>query len=282
MNGWIDSWALLNTVLIMFALGLAWRPGDTRQQPAVLLRATLGYNLLIPALGLLVLASQTSWFQRDTVLALGLCIAAGGGTSVGAFVQKTGAAPALTATLIMLLQGLSLIVIAGLAFFGVVQFDGFAFGVPAFGALSLADFAGFLLLITVAPFLAGIAVNWYWPQRSLRWQPRLERAGSALVLCLVAALMLQYGPDVLSGPAEPLWAAATLVLLLVVPPLLFERQAVIRKTLVLVSLVRNLTLTLALLALMPQASALLPTVLAFGLAMYLMCGVLLWRWRALR
>jgi len=72
------------------------------------------------------------------------------------------------------------------------------------------------------------------------------------------------------------------VLLLVLPPLLLERQQVLRKTLVLVNLVRNLTLTLALLALMPQASALLPTVLAFGLAMYLICGWLLWRWRALR
>ncbi len=277
MNGWLDSWAMLNTVLIMLALGLARQQGVARQQTGVLLRATLGYNLLIPALGLLILASQTSWFQHDTLLAMGLCIAAGGGTSVGAFVQKTGAAPALTATLIILLQGLSLIVIAGL-----VWLDGFAFGIFAFGALSLADLAGYLLLITVVPFLAGIAVTRYWPQLSLRWQPRLEWIGTMLVLFLVVALLLRHGAGVLSGPAEPLWAAVTLVLLLVLPPLLLERQLVLRKTLVLVSLVRNLTLTLALLALMPQASALLPTVLAFGLAMYLMCGWLLWRWRALR
>ena len=97
---------------------------------------------------------------------------------------------------------------------------------------------------------------------------------------LVLALLLRHGAEVLGGPAEPLWAATTLVLLLVLPPLLLERQRVLRKTLVLVNLVRNLTLTLALLALMPQASELLPTVLAFGLAMYLMCGWLLWRWRA--
>lgn len=271
MNGWLDSLAMLNSILIMLALGLAWRQGDARQHTSVLLRATLGYNLLIPALGLL-LASQTSWFQHDTLLAMALCIAAGGGTSVGAFVQKTGAAPALTATLIILLQGLSLAVIAGLAWFGVF----------AFGAVSLADLAGYLLLITAAPWLAGIAVTRHWPQLSLRWQPRLERTGSALVLMLVLALLLRHGAEVLGGPAEPLWAATTLVLLLVLPPLLLERQRVLRKTLVLVNLVRNLTLTLALLALMPQASELLPTVLAFGLAMYLLCGWLLWRWRALR
>lgn len=259
---------MVNTIVIMLALGMAYRPTAGQLQVAVIARAAIGYNFVFPALGLMLLASFTTWFSAETLTALSLCLAAAGGTSAGAFVKKSGASPilttTLTATLLIVLLGLSLGVIAVLTVTGKLDF----------GTLSLSALCGYLLLITLAPFLIGTMLARQWPLVSHRWQPKLERTGSVLVLLLIVGLLWRYGAEILGGPAEPLWAAATLVTLLVLPPLLLERQPELKRTLVLTTLIRNLTLALALLAITPNAAQLLPTVLAFGLLMYLLSGVL--------
>lgn len=270
MNGLLDQWAMLNTIVIMFALGMAYRPEPEQHQPGVITRAAIGYNLLLPALGLMVLTSITSWFAPETLTAMSLCIAAAGGTSAGAFANKIGASATLTATLIIVSLGLSLCVITGLSLMQRLDF----------GTLSMTALCFYLLMITLTPFFIGITLAKQWPQLSPVWQPRLERTGSVLVMLLVIALTWRYGAEILSGPAEPLWAAAALVMLFVLPPLLLERQAVLKKTIVLTTLIRNLTLAISLLALMPNAALLLPTVLAFGLFMYLLSGILVFYWRA--
>jgi hypothetical protein len=263
LNKLLEHWAMVNTIVIMLALGMAYRPLHV----AVIARAAIGYNFVFPALGLMLLASFTTWFGAETLTALSLCIAAAGGTSAGAFVKKSGTsatfATALTATLLIVLLGLSLGVIAVLTVTGKLDF----------GALSLSALCGYLLLITLVPFGVGILLARQWPLISHRWQPRMERTGSVLVLLLIVGLLWRYGAEILGGPAEPLWAAAVLVTLLVLPPLLLERQPLQKRTLVLTTLIRNLTLVLSLL-IMPHAAQLLPTVLAFGLLMYLLSGIL--------
>jgi predicted Na+-dependent transporter len=136
-----------------------------------------------------------------------------------------------------------------------------------------------LLAITLTPLGAGMLLQRLFPVTSRQWQPRLERLGSVLVILLVLALAVRYGRAILTGPLEPLLAALVLVAMFVLPPLL-EPVAEVRRTVVLVTLIRNLTLVLSLVAVLPDSTTLLPTVLAFGLFMYLTAGVLLWRWRA--
>ncbi|OBP16562.1 hypothetical protein A5320_03965 [Rheinheimera sp. SA_1] len=268
MSVLLNYWAMVNTIVIMLALGMAYRPTAGQLHFAVIARAAIGYNFVLPALGLMLLASFTAWFSAETLTALSMCIAAAGGTSAGAFVKKSGASAtfttALTATLLIVLLGLSLGVIAVLTVTGKLDF----------GTLSLTALCGYLLLITLTPFLIGTMLARQWPLVSNLWQPRLDRTGSIMVLLLIAALAWRYGAEILGGPAEPLWAAATLVTLLVLPPLLLERQPLFKRTLVLTTLIRNLTLALSLLVIMPNAAQLLPTVLAFGLLMYLLSGLL--------
>jgi len=269
MSELLNNWAMINTIVIMLALGMVYRPTAGHLQVAVLARAAIGYNFVFPALGLMLLASYTTWFSAETLTALSLCIAAAGGTSAGAFVKKSGASAilttTLTASLLIVLLGLSLSFIAGLSVTGILDF----------GPLSLNALCGYLLLITLVPFWVGMLLARQWPLVSRRWQPRLERTGSVLVLLLIVGLLWRYGAEILGGPTEPLWAAAVLVTLLVLPPLLLERQPLLKRTLVLTTLIRNLTLALSILLIMPNAAQLLPTVLAFGLLMYLLSGVLL-------
>ena len=119
----------------------------------------------------------------------------------------------------------------------------------------------------------------YLPKRGREWHPKLNAAGSAMTLLLVIALTVRFAVEILGGPKEPIYAATILVLLFVLPPLILERTYAQKRTIVLSTLIRNLTLVLSLVAVLPDQDALLPTVLAFGLLMYLASGVLLLAWR---
>lgn len=267
MSGVLDYWALLNTVVIMLGLGMAPAKGEQHGGWWPLLRVLAGYNLLLPLLVWLLVRSL-GWLSADALAAMILCIACAGGTSAGAFVTQVKGSVTLAATLIVWSLVLSL---ASIALFSQWQWIQ-----P--GALSLSQLALYLLAITLLPLLAGRGLRRVVPALCTRWQPRIERLGSLLVVLLVIALAVRYGREILTGPGEPLWAAAVLVLAFVLPPLLEVRES-FRRTVVLVTLIRNLTLVLSLLAVLPDAPALIPTVLAFGLFMYAMTGLLVWRWR---
>lgn len=268
MSTILDFWALLNTLVIMFALGLAAeRHGPEESETGTLLRTLLGYNLLMPAL-ILIVIKTTDWFSASVLEAMTLCIAAAGGTSAGAFVTQVKGSPVLAGKLIVLLLGSSLAAIAVFSQMKWIQL----------GSLSLGYLAVYLLAITLLPLFAGRTARRYAPTFSMQWQPKVERAGSLLVILLVVALAVRYGREILTGPLEPMLAALALVLMFALPPLL-ERNPVRRRTIALVTLIRNLTLVLSMLAVLPQAPHLLPTVLAFGLFMYIATGVLVWRWR---
>jgi len=268
MSAILDFWALLNSLVIMFALGLAAeRHGPEESEIGTLLRTLLGYNLLVPALILMAIKTM-DWFSAHAIEAMTLCVAAAGGTSAGAFVSKVKGSPVLAGKLIVLLLGSSLLAIAVFSRLDWIQL----------GSFSLGHLAAYLLAITLLPLFAGRITRRYAPAFSAQWQPKVERAGSLLVVLLVLALAMRYGREILTGPPEPMLAALALVLMFALPPLL-EPNPVRRRTIALVTLIRNLTLLLSILAVLPQAPQLLPTVLAFGLFMYIATGVLVWGWR---
>lgn len=268
MNMLLDAWALLNTVVIVLGLGLAH---DATHQYRIfsfpVLRAVIGYNLLIPALALAALKSS-GWFSPQALMAMSLCVACAGGTSAGAFMSQIKGSAALAATLIVASLGASLCTIAVFSQLHWISI----------GSLSLPQLAAYLLAITLVPLWSGKALCRHFPAHSALWQPHVDRLGSLLVVLLIVALAVRYGKPILTGPREPLLAALCLVLIFVLPPFL-ERLPTQRRTIVVVTLIRNLTLVLSVLAVLPNAHALLPTVLAFGLLMYAMTGVLVWRWR---
>lgn len=269
MNHWLDGWATLNTVVIMFALGLSDEDGARHTWVSwPVWRAVLGYNLIIPAL-LLWAVIGFEGFSPAVTIGMALCIAAGGGTSGGAFVLGVRGATHAAAKLITLLALVSLA--------AVILFTGLQ--ILAFGALSFAGLATYLLGVTLMPLGVAIIVKRYFPAGAARIKVPLEKLGSVLVILLVMGLALRYGAEILQGPEEPLWASLLLVAVFVVPAL-FERQAVWRRTVVMVTLIRNLSLVLSLLAVLPQAADVMPTVLSFGLFMYVTAGGLLWFWRS--
>lgn len=264
----MDYWSVFNTIVIMLALGLAYDNGKTQVHGGtLLLRATVGYNLLIPML-VLVFLKNISWFSSDTIAAMTLCIAAAGGTSAGAFVTHVKGSASLAAKLIVSLVGVSL---AAIVLFSKLQWI-------VVGKLSLIALGMYLLAITLLPVFLGNFLRRRYEDLSIKWQPRIERVGGLLVILLVLVLAMQHGREILGGPREPLIAAFFLVVMFLVPPL-FETDRTHRRTIVLVTLIRNLTLVLSMLAVLPQASNLIPTVLAFGLFMYVMTGMLVLRWR---
>lgn len=266
MSTLFNYWALLNTVIIMLGLGLAEHCAE-RQSPWLLWRAALGYNVVIPAI-LLIAVKQTFWFSTETLAAMALCVAAAGGTSAGAFMSQVRGSARLAAQLIVVLVGVSLATIALFSYWRWITL----------GAMSLPRLAVYLVAITIVPLLIGSTVRAHFPTQSAHWKPRIDSAGSLLVIFLVLALAVRYSRAVLTGPSEPLWAALILVLVFVLPPL-FENQIAQRRTVVLVTLIRNLSLVLSILALLPASASLMPTVMAFGLLMYMTTGMLVWRWR---
>lgn len=274
MNHLFDYWAALNTVLIMLGLGLAFEGRRLDFHYSVLARAVLAYNVIIPLLGWLVIGFGTTWFSDETLLAMLLCILCAGGTSAGAFVSRVNGSAPLAGTLIVVLVAFSLLSLTALSVSG-LQF----LGLSVFDSLPVTQLAGYLLLITLVPFLLGIAATYWYSGWSQRWFPRVDRAGSVLTLLLVVALTLRYTAEIFRGPVEPLYAAALLVMLFMLAPLTMERDRTQRRTVVLITLIRNLTLVLSLLAVLPDAATLLPTVLAFGLGMYLVAGGLMLAWR---
>lgn len=266
MNTLLNYWALLNTVIIMLGLGLAEHSAD-RQSPWPLLRAAFGYNVIIPAL-LLVAVKQSYWFSTETLAAMSLCIAAAGGTSAGAFVSQVRGSARLAAQLIVVLVGVSLATIALFSYWHWITL----------GSVSLPRLGIYLIAITIVPLVIGRIVRAHFPIQSALWKPQIDSAGSLLVILLVLALAIRYGREIVTGPSEPLWAALILVLMFVLPPF-FESEISQRRTIVLVTLIRNLSLVLSILALLPGSASLMPTVMAFGLFMYMTTGMLVWRWR---
>jgi predicted Na+-dependent transporter len=269
MNGLLDWWAAINTMIIMFSLGMSYSSNSQSSNCLSwpMARAILAYNLLIPG-GVLVGVILLDWFSPTVITGMALCVASAGGSSAGAFVLGVRGAGTAAATLIVALAGVSLLAVACFAHWGMIKL----------GELSLGALAGYLIALSILPLYAGRLTRSLFSNLCDKLLPILERLGSLLVFLLVVTLVFRYGAEILTGPTEPLIAALALVTTFVVPAL-FERPLYWMRTVVFVTLIRNLSLALSLLAVLPDSQHILPTVLAFGLLMYLLAGGLLWHWR---
>jgi len=290
MTSAITLLATTNNIIIMLALGLS-RPRTTSATTwSLLLRSALGYNLLVPALGLGILYFYNNYFSAETLLAMACCILATGGTSAGAIASRLGASPSLTASLLLLLPAVGLLIMAMLSVVlpsDLVDITANQITAPVVHQMTglLAESFRYLLLITVVPFGIAKVLSARWPQLSELLQQKLEHLGGLLLIALIAALLGRYGIEVLCGSWQPLIAAIFMVGIFLLPALIFETwlwqsPVEIKRSLALTSLVRNLTLVLVMVTATPVAQLMLPTVLAFGVLMYLTCGILFWRWHA--
>lgn len=266
MSALSEYWAMVNTAVIMLALGMR-APAPVNIPVAGLLRAVVLYNIALPSVALAVFYAY-GIFGTNTLAALSLCVAAAGGTSAGAFVGAVQGMPGLAVRLFILLLIASLIMIGAFTQLGLVPL----------GNGSLASLGFILFALTLLPLLTGKALLFLLPNVTATWQPKIEKLGSLLVILLVISLAARYGAGILSGPGEPLLAGVILTLILVLPPLL-EPDWRFRRTITLITVVRNLSLALSLLALTSSSTAGLNTLLAFGLFMYLAAGLLVWRWK---
>ncbi|WP_342631514.1 hypothetical protein [Marinobacter alkaliphilus] len=266
MNALSEYWAMVNTAVIMLALGMR-APTPVNIPVAGLLRAVVLYNIALPSVALALFYAY-GVFATNTLAALSLCVAAAGGTSSGAFVGAVQGMTGLAVRLFILLLIASLIMIGAFTHLGWVPL----------GNGSLASLGFILFALTLLPLLTGKVFLALLPNVTATWQPKIEKLGSLLVILLVISLAARYGAGILSGPGEPLLAGVILTLILVLPPLL-EPDWRFRRTVTLITVVRNLSLALSLLALTSSSTAGLNTLLTFGLFMYLAAGLLVWRWK---
>ena len=101
MSALSEHWAMVNTAVIMLALGMR-APTPVNIPVAGLLRAVVLYNIALPSVALAVFYAY-GIFGTNTLAALSLCVAAAGGTSAGAFVGAVQGMPGLAVRLFILL-----------------------------------------------------------------------------------------------------------------------------------------------------------------------------------
>lgn len=232
-------------------------------------RGIVLYNMIIPAIALFFF-HRHAVFSNDVLVGMGLCMASAGGTSAGAFMTPVRGLPQLAGTLIIGSVLGSLFSIMLYAQIGWIPL----------GDLSFVGLGVYLLCVTVLPFVVGKTIRQRAPQWSDLWQPRIDKVGGILVLLLILVLAILYAKPILTGPAEPMVAAWVAVAIFGLPPLL-ERHAAQRRTLAVVTVIRNLTLVLSIVAVLPHASGFLPTILAYGLFQYITTGLWIWKWRTI-
>ncbi|GAA3957082.1 hypothetical protein [Allohahella marinimesophila] len=270
MSDAVMIWPAMNTVLIMFAMGLA--RSDTSGSVAVLswpmARVVLGYNVVIPW-GVLLVVAARDLFSRSVVAGMALCIVSAGGSSTGASVLAARAPASSAAKLILVLGIVSLLMILALSLARIEYAEA-----PSTAFVSL-----YLLLLMAMPLAAGRYIRQRYPQTSGSLSSVSGRLASVSIIALIVMLAIDHGRLIILGPVEPLMAAAVLVLSFTVPAG-FEQQGAWRRVALLVTLTRNLALALSLAALLPDRAEILPTVLAFGLMMYIATGVMLLYWRS--
>ena len=98
----IDFWAMINTLVIMFALGLHQSTSQAQKPSGFVLGRILIYNTLLPSV-VLVIVSKMHLFSSGGLSAMALCIASAGGTSAGAFVKQVKGSQTLMAQSIIFL-----------------------------------------------------------------------------------------------------------------------------------------------------------------------------------
>lgn len=268
----IAAAAFCSAWLVMICLG-------ARQAPAVATVPLLGrstvlrhlFGVYVLPLLLLGFLFHLGYLLPMPLVGMALCVTAGSGTSGAALVAMAGghvqrAAAVLLATTLasIVLMPLTLVLLAG-------QTDWLGVGLRA---------ALVCLLFQLLPFVLGrfwVIDQAWWP----RWQRRVERLANLAVTLLILLVVLQQLPQVVQQPLL-LGIGSLLALAFWWGSRISGAAGRSGEQLELMAVVRNLTGVLVVLPALPQSAAALQAIPAFGLPMYVLCALLVWRARRSR
>lgn len=261
--------AFCSAWLVMMCLGA--RSAEQHALHSIFTVAEIVRHLLgVYLLPLLVLAGifQANLMSPAVFTGLALCITSGSGTSGAALVSMAGGQTTRAAS-ILLLSTLASILLMPLTLLLLVNKT---------GLLQVAALAALVcILFQLLPFLLGRHVlvrQLWWPQ----WQARLERLANIAVTLLILLVVLQQMPVVWREPVL-LGAGSALALSFWIGSRLSGAAGQAGEHLELMAIIRNLTGVLVVLPVLAQGNEALKAIPAFGLPMYLLSALLVWRAR---
>ena len=171
-------------VMLSVGLDLPWRRlGDVAQRPGRLLLGLLLNYVLVPVLAVML----TRWLELPEAAAAAIVVmAAAPGGPMGAFlVQQARGDLAMAVSLLLVLNLLNPVVTPAIM-------DAAGITVAGKGI----DYVGIfqtLLLFQLLPLVVGLGVRDRSPAWAARWQPRLERTATVLLLVVVVGFGLAKG-----------------------------------------------------------------------------------------
>jgi BASS family bile acid:Na+ symporter len=201
----------------------------------------------------------------DAVGGLVLAAAAPGG-STGPLLALLGRGDAPTAAIAFLVLTLAGMVAALIA----------TMALDVAGVATVAVASLVVVVTSVGPLLAGVAIRARRPAIAVAWQPWLSRLSLALLVATIAVLAVRHGD---AARAESIIVGAVVTLVALCIGLLVDGRAA-RVAVAQVSAVRNLTLVLLVLAVVGAPPADTMAVLAYGLAMYVVTLAAAFGWRS--
>jgi len=247
-------------VVMMLAIGLRTEPHEFRvvfERPWLLVATVLVNVVLIP-LGVWGLVTVAS-LPDEVAVGLMLCAVSPGGATGPLFATQARGHVALSVASMILLAMISVVSAPptlALAFGGMSEVGSGALLLPMMGTLAL-----FQLL----PLVAGMALRRWFVVFADRVAGPANRVATALLLLIVAGLLVLKGDSLLELSALSLSVCVGVVLLSLGAGALVSRDGAMRRSLSLVTAVRNLSLALLLSASFYPAALTDATVLSFGL-----------------
>lgn len=247
----------------MLALGTVLDPAHVRarlRRPGALLAVLAANLLVVPVVGVLLVQAA----RLDDAVALGIVLAAaspGGGTGALLALHARGDVPT-GVVLQVLLAGLSLVVTP-------LWVGAYGGGQVDVGPLVVA-----LLLLQLAPLLAGAVLRSRRPAVAERVHGWARRVADLTLVALVLGLLVTQAGTLGRIGVQALLVMAALVLVTLGTVLLPVGDAPVRRAAAMTTAVRNLSLALLAATYAGDPALTSLAVLAYGLVMYVLSGLL--------
>jgi BASS family bile acid:Na+ symporter len=261
-------------VSMMLAIGMRTRPGEFAE--VFTDRGTLARALVLNLLAVPLLAWGVCvglGFREEVTVGLLLASASPGGATGPLFAAIAGAPLPLAVAVMVLLSGISiaavpLAVAAGLG--SATELDVTSLMLPM---------AGTLLVVQLTPLAAGMLTLARWPDAAARFAGPLNKVANLLLLLIIFGLLAARGGALLELGLTGVLACAGLALANLGLGALAGRDRGSRRSLALVTAVRNLSLALLLSAAFFPDPLTDASVLTFGLFTMLVPALVAALWR---
>lgn len=246
----------------MLALGSVLDPAEVvarLRRPTALLVVLAANLLVVPAVGIALVAAA----GLEGAVALGVVLAAaspGGGTGALLALHARGDVPT-GVVLQVLLAGLSLVITP--------------LWVGAYGAgeVDVAPLVGALLVLQLAPLLAGAGLRSWRPGAAARVHAWARRTADVTLVALVLGLLVTQAGELGRIGVPALAVMAVLVMVTLATLRLPVGEAPVRRAVALTTAIRNLSLALLAATYADDPGLTSLAVLAYGLVMYVLSGV---------